>query len=139
MCTATRIARATEQVHPVNVDRNDFEQYHNLYKKFRNYPRRLFEYLGMEIETLLENTKFFRPFIFHCYAVDVKAPHLSSDTYIAGLGSVLSLSQCLVLGHETNINARSGIRNSNLNNQDKTFATDRTATGTGINTIYIVY
>ena len=116
MCTATRTACATVQVHPVNVHINNFEQYHNLYKNFKNYQRRLFEYLGMEIETLLENMIFFRRFIFQCNALDVRAPYLSSDTYIAGLGSVLSLSQGLFLGHGTNINARSGIRSSNLNN-----------------------
>jgi hypothetical protein len=95
----------------------------------------------MEIETLLEKkNEIFRRFIFQYYAVDVKAPpHISSDTHTAGLGSVLSLFRGLVLGQGANIIARSGIRTSNLNNQDKTFATDRTATGTGINTIYIVY
>ena len=39
------------QVHPVNVDRHIFGEYHHLYKKLRNYPNRFFEYLRMEIET----------------------------------------------------------------------------------------
>jgi hypothetical protein len=42
------------KMHPVNVDRNNFGDYHHLYKKLRNYPSRFFEYLRMEIETLLE-------------------------------------------------------------------------------------
>lgn len=41
------------QVHPVIVDRNNFGQHHRLYKKL-NYPSQFFEYLRMEIETLLE-------------------------------------------------------------------------------------
>jgi hypothetical protein len=41
------------QVHPVIVDRNHFGQHHRLYEKL-NYPSQLFEYLRMEIETLLE-------------------------------------------------------------------------------------
>lgn len=40
-------------VHPVIVDRNHFGQHHRLYEKL-NYPSQLFEYLRMEIETLLE-------------------------------------------------------------------------------------
>jgi hypothetical protein len=39
------------QVHPANVGRNNFGEYHHLYKKLRNYPSRFFEYLRMEIET----------------------------------------------------------------------------------------
>jgi hypothetical protein len=41
------------QVHPVIVDRNNVGQYHRLYKKL-NYTSQPFEYLRMEIETLLE-------------------------------------------------------------------------------------
>jgi hypothetical protein len=32
------------QVHPVNVDRNNFREYHHLYKKLRNYLSRFFKY-----------------------------------------------------------------------------------------------
>jgi hypothetical protein len=39
------------QVHPVNVDRNNFGEYHHIYKKLRNYPSRFFKHLRMEIET----------------------------------------------------------------------------------------
>ena len=42
---------AEYQVHPVNVDRNIYGEYHHLYGKLRNYPNRFFQYLRMEIET----------------------------------------------------------------------------------------
>jgi carbohydrate-binding DOMON domain-containing protein len=41
-------------VHRVSVDRNNLREYHHLNRKLRNYTVRFFEYLRMEIETLLE-------------------------------------------------------------------------------------
>lgn len=37
--------------HPVNLQREEYGEFHHLYKQLRNYPRRFFQYLRMEIET----------------------------------------------------------------------------------------
>jgi hypothetical protein len=38
------------RVHPVNVKRNNFGEYHHLHKKLRYYPTRFFGYLRTEID-----------------------------------------------------------------------------------------
>lgn len=39
------------QVHPVNMEREDYGEFHHLYKKLRNFPDRFFQYLRMGIHT----------------------------------------------------------------------------------------
>jgi len=91
----------------------------------------------MEIETLLENTRFLDG-LFSIITPLILRHHTYPPTHTWQDSNQCS-ARLIVLGHGTNKNVRSGIRTSNLNNQDKTFAKDRKATGTGKTTVHIFY
>lgn len=38
-------------VHPVNRYRNEYGEFHHLYKQLKKYPERFFQYMRMSVET----------------------------------------------------------------------------------------
>lgn len=60
---ATKLKRKKVGIHPINLERKEYGEYHHLFKELKRDDRRFFQYTRMTQETFTYNFKIIEPLL----------------------------------------------------------------------------